>query len=124
MYQEAALLTGRGSLSTKRLVSRVTGYLGESDLPICPSDCEVDQTRRELMTNHADAIAAYSGVKISPEGRWTAPGFTPPKGVMPLHLRIEVRFTSHPVCKPTTNPNTKCHNRGRTWRASLKGRRW
>lgn len=42
------------------------------------------------MNNHADAIAAYSGVKIRADGRWTASGFAPPEGVIPLHLRIEV----------------------------------
>ncbi|KAA6416020.1 MAG: hypothetical protein FRX48_00739 [Lasallia pustulata] len=47
------------------------------------------KTRYDLMKKHAAAIAAYSGVNISPEGRWIAPGFAPPEGVMPLHLRIE-----------------------------------
>lgn len=57
------------------------------------------------MNNHADAIAAYSGVKIRAEGRWTASGFVPPEGVIPLHLRIEVPFTPYSVCKTETNLN-------------------
>lgn len=89
-------------------------------IPISASDCEVDNTRCGLTTNHADAIEAYSGVKIRTEGRWTAPGFAPPEGVIPLHLRIEARFSSG----LQIDDQSKQYNRGLTWRASLKERRW
>ena len=53
------------------------------------------------MRNDAASIAAYSGVKISQEGRWTAPGFAAPAGIMPLHVRIEVHLSPdlHPAAE-------------------------